>query len=170
MAKVEDWSIVPLSGSHLRDSFDSGDAHLDQFLQRYARQNEERGLSRTYVLQKGQEPEVLGYYSISNGSVRSEHFPEEESRRLPKYPTPVVHLGRLAIDRTLQGQGLGSLLLADAVGKAYQASRISAAYAMEVVAKSDAAKRFYEKHGFRSFADDPLHLYLNMKVARKLFG
>jgi GNAT superfamily N-acetyltransferase len=170
VGKAEDWLIVPLGGTHVRDPFDSGDQHLDTFLKRYASQNEDRGLSRTYVLVTGHEPRVFGYYSISNGSVRSDHFPEEESKRLPKYPTPVVHLGRLAIDRTLQGQGLGSLLLADAVRKAHQVSLISAAYAIEVVAKSDAAKRFYEKHGFKSFSDDPLHLFLNMKVARKLFG
>lgn len=170
MDKTEDWSIVPLGGRHLREPFDCGEQALDTFLKKYARQNEERGLSRTYVLVKGSDPRVLGFYSLSNGSVRADEFPPEESGRLPKYPVPIVHLARLAVDRSVQGQRLGSLLVADAAQKAYQASLISAAYAIEVVAKSEVARRFYEKHGFKAFSNDALHLYLNLKVARKFFG
>jgi GNAT superfamily N-acetyltransferase len=81
---------------------------------------------------------------------------------------PVVLLGRLAVDRTVQGRGLGSFLLIDALRRAQHSSEQVGIRAVEVDALDDAARRFYLKFGFVSLADDLNHLFLAMHVVRKL--
>ena len=96
-------------------------------------------------------------------------LPKEESKKLPRYPVPVVHLARLAVHRGESGKGLGVFLLVDGLGRSLRASEEVGAFAMEVIAKNDSAKRFYEKYGFRELADDRRHLYLSMKKLKILF-
>ena len=105
------WQIVPLDKSHQRKDFDCGEPSLNEFLQRYARQNEGTGISRTYVLLEEGSSTIVGYYSLCTGSISFATLPDEHSRKIPKYPVPTAHIGRLAVDRTRQGQGLGPMLL-----------------------------------------------------------
>jgi ribosomal protein S18 acetylase RimI-like enzyme len=164
------WIVEPIRKQHLRDSFDCGVPALDEFLRRYARQSEEMALARTFVATKVGDLRVLGYYTMRNGQVEVENLPPEETKRFPKYPVPVVHLARLAVDRTAQGQRLGERLLLDSLERALATSKSVAAYAVEVVAIDDAARRFYIKYGFRELHDDRLHLYMAMKSVATLFS
>jgi GNAT superfamily N-acetyltransferase len=156
--------IEALSPTHDRAAFDCGEPSLDDFLKRFARQNDEKGLSRTYVAVLPDEPKVYGYYSLSSGGVRFDTMPE----KLPRYPVPVIHLGRLAVDQSAKGQGLGKILLLDALKRAASVSKQLGIYAIEVYALNDAARDFYLKYGFASLLDDECHLYLTMKAIRKL--
>ncbi len=160
--------IEPLRQRHDRGSFDCGEPALDEFLQKFARQNQDREISRTFVAVRGTTLRVLGYYTISAHALEASRLPPEMARRLPRYPLPVVHLGRLATDRSAQGQGLGEILLWDALKKAILASDLIGIHAMEVLAKTPGAKRFYEKYGFAQIPEDPLHLILPLATARKL--
>ena len=162
--------IERIRKDHERASFDCGIEELNVFLSKYARQSEEFGLARTFVAIRPGETKVLGYYTVRNGETEVQNLRPEETKRFPRYPVPVVHLARLAVDRTAQGQRLGERLLLDAVERALAVSRSVAAYAVEVVAINDAAKRFYLKYGFRELLDDKLHLYLSMKTIARLFG
>ncbi len=156
--------IEPLSPTHDRTAFDCGEPSLDDFLKRFARQNDEKGLSRTYVAVLPDEPKTYGYYSLSSGAIRFDTMPE----KLPRYPVPVIHLGRLAVDRSAKGQGLGKILLLDALKRAVSVSKQLGTYAVEVYALNDAARGFYLKYGFAPLLDDEHHLYLTMKAIRKL--
>jgi len=156
--------IESLSPSHDRTAFDCGEPTLDDFLKRFARQNDEKGLSRTYVATLPGEPKIYGYYSISSGAVRFSTMPE----KLPRYPVPVIHLGRLAVDVSTKGQGLGKILLLDALRRAASVSDQLGIYAVEVHALNEVARDFYLKYGFTSLLDDKRHLYLTMKAIRKL--
>ncbi|HXG65015.1 MAG TPA: GNAT family N-acetyltransferase [Blastocatellia bacterium] len=156
--------IEPLSSKHDRNSFDCGEPSLNTYLRQYARQNDERGLGRTYVAVEPGETRVEGYYTLSTGAVTFEQVPE----KLPRYPIPVVHMGRLAVDLRAQGKGLGELLLIDALKRAAQAAEQLGIYAVEVRALNERARDFYLKYGFTPLLDDELHLYLPMKVIRKL--
>jgi ribosomal protein S18 acetylase RimI-like enzyme len=111
---------------------------------------------------------VRGYYSISAGAVALENLPEGHRKRLPKYPVPVAHLGRLAVDNSAQGQRLGEFLLVDALRRIQTAADSIGIHAVEVVAIDDAAKGYYLKYGFIELLDDPHHLYISMKAVRKL--
>jgi predicted GNAT family N-acyltransferase len=167
--EVEEVRFEPLSRRHERAGFDCGEPALDTFLRRFARQNQERGVSRTYVLVRGEDPRVLGYVTLSAGSVANDALPEEDRRRLPRYPVPVVHLGRLAVARSERGHGLGERLLMDALEVALRASRAVGAFAVEVVAKGEASRAFYARYGFRSMDDDPLHMYLATRTVEQAF-
>jgi GNAT superfamily N-acetyltransferase len=164
----EAWAIEPLAARHDRGSFDCGEAPLNDFLKKYARQNEDRGVSRTYVVVQGGKPRVFGYYTLRAGAVEASGFPKEEAKRLPRYPVPVIHLARLAVDRTIQGQGVGQALLASALKKAVATSELAGAFAVEVMAKTDKAVSFYQKHGFKAFEDDAKHLYLPIATIARL--
>ena len=87
---------------------------------------------------------------------------------MPRLDVPVVLLGRLAVDRSVQGQGLGSLLLIDALRRAQHLAEHVGIRAVEVDAIDEAARQFYSRFGFVPLLDDPNHLFLPMPVIRKL--
>lgn len=156
--------VVPLSDRHDRSQFDCGEPSLNLYLQRYAGQHDRRGFGRTYVAVSEASSSVGGYYTISSGSIAFEAVPDN----LPHHPVPIVLLGRLAVDRRSQGQGVGGLLLVDALRRAQRAADELGIYAVAVEALSDQARSFYMRFGFRPLSDDRLHLYLSMKTVRQL--
>ncbi|HEU4338774.1 MAG TPA: GNAT family N-acetyltransferase [Planctomycetota bacterium] len=170
MAEPPPWVVEGIRKNHRRDLFECGRPSLDDFLRRYARQNEELEVGRTFVATLPGDLRVLGYYTLGAGSLKVESLPEAERRRLPKYPVPVIHLGRLAVDRTIQKQRLGEFLLVHALRKAWAASQVVGAFAVEVMAIDDPARSFYAKYGFLELLDDRLHLYLATKTIGKLFA
>lgn len=125
------------------------------------------GLGRTFVATTGTVPRVLGYFTLRSGSVEFANLPPDETQRFPRYPVPVVHLARLAVDRS--AQGLGERLLYTAFSKAYEASKEIAVYAVEVIAFDGQIRNFYLKYRFRPLVHDELHLYLSIKTLVKLF-
>ena len=162
------WLIEPLTPDHVRSDFACGHESLDAFLKQFAGQNQKTGVSRTFVALRPGENIVRGYYALAAGSVQFQHLTEDQRKRLPKYPVPVAHLGRLAVDASVQGQGLGAHLLIDALARISRTERELGIHAVEVVAIDDAARRFYLKYGFTPLADDPHHLFISMKAVRKL--
>jgi len=163
------WIIEELAKRHERAAFSCGVAELDEYLQRFAGQNQRTGVSHHFVaVEAPGQTEVLGYYALSAGSVAFEKVPGDLTRRLPRYPIPVAHIGRLAVDRSVQGQGVGEDLLIDALTRIHRVSDQIGVHAVEVLAISDSARRFYQKYGFTSLADDHRHLYLPLCAARKL--
>lgn len=161
--------VEPLSRAHDRTSFDCGEPALDEFLRRHARQNQERDVSRSYVaVRETGDARVLGFYTLASGSLAAERLPEEARRRLPRYPVPVVHLARLAVDRSARGLGLGEALLFDALRRAARAGEVVGIFAVEVVAKHERAREFYLKYGFLPLTDNHLNLYLPLATVREL--
>ena len=158
--------IELIAAHHDRKGFHSRNAQLDRFLQQFARKYTQQNIGHTYVaIEAAGATEILGFYTIASGSIESEIVPAN----VPKHPTPVAHLGRLAVSSNHQGKGIGKFLLMDALHRAYQASRHIAMYAVEVIAKDETAKNFYLKYDFKELKDDKLRLYLSMKKINQLF-
>jgi ribosomal protein S18 acetylase RimI-like enzyme len=155
---------------HHRATFRCGEPALDEFLRRYARQNERKDIGRTYVATLPGDARVLGYFTIRAGAVAADDLPVEERRALPAYPVPVVHLARLAVDEGARGRRLGEWLLVQALRKALAVSGDIGIRAVEVHAKSDPARAFYERYGFRSLPADRRHLYLSIGSIRRAFS
>ncbi len=155
--------IEPLSKQHDRESFDCGETALNQFLRHYARQNNAKGLGKTHVAVLPGEVEVCGYHTLSSGSISFAIVPE----KLPRYPIPTVHLGRLAVDLRMQGRRLGELLLIDVLERSVQLAAEIGIYAIELYALTDKAKQFYLKYGFVPLKDDDKHLYLPIETLRQ---
>jgi GNAT superfamily N-acetyltransferase len=145
-------------------AFDSGEPVLDDWLRRRAAQNEASGASRTYVVCAG--PKVAGYYSLAVGAVSHTVSPGRLRRNMPD-PVPVMILGRLAVDRSFQGKGAGVGLLRDAILRTVQAAEIAGIRGLLVHAISEAAKRFYERHGFIVSPVDPMTLVITIAEAQR---
>jgi len=156
-----------LSSSHDLSAFDSGEPALDIWLRRRAEQNQVSGASRTYVVCVGKK--VVGYYTLAAGAVAHAEAPGRIRRNMPD-PVPVIVLGRLAVDKTFQGRGIGAGLLRDAVLRVVQAAEIAGIRAILVHAISEAAKRFYEKHGFVASPADPLTVMITVAEAAGCVG
>ncbi len=166
------WSFERLSPSHDVAAFDCGEPSLNSFLHKHALGNDRAGLGRTFVaIASGQTPmaaKVAGYFTISTGSVKFDTIPDHAKKRLPKYPIPTVHIGRLAVDLKSQGKGLGETLLVESLRKAGTASANVGVYAVDVFALHVRAKKFYLKYGFVEMLDEPLHLLLPIATARHI--
>ena len=141
-------------------AFSCGLSELDRYLARHAGQDVRRRIARVFVCTASDTDAVLGFYTLSALSIDLSSLPQRLSRKLPRQLVPCVLLGRLAVDRSLQGQGLGRLLLADAVRRTVAAGKSVAMHAMIVDAANENAKRFCEKFGFAPLTDDPMRLFL----------
>ena len=154
----------PIQADHDLSSFDSGRPVLDDWLRQRALKNEDSGASRTYVI--SDEARVVGYYCLSTGSVENQKTPGNVRRNMPD-PIPIMLMGRLAIDRTHQGQDLGRALLKDAILRTLKAAEIIGMRAILVHALDDQAASCYLHNGFMVSPIDPLILMLPLDTARK---
>lgn len=156
-----EYAIAPLGNEHERNAFSCGEPVLDRDLHRYASQDIKRRLSRVFVATPVSQPRwVTGYYSLSAAGLAATDLPGRLQRRLPRYPLPVALIGRLAVDESHQGKGLGSVLLADALRRIVQASQAMAVHAVVIDALHDRAAAFYRHFGFVPLPDQPLKLFL----------
>jgi GNAT superfamily N-acetyltransferase len=162
------WIVERLGKHHDRAQFDCGNARLNEWLTQRAGQFDRRDLARTYVATHPDNQVVVGYYAVSSHAVRHEALPDDQVKGLPHIDVPVVLLGRLAVDRSEQGKGLGGFLLIDALRRAEHLAEHVGVRAVEVDAIDVAACHFYARHGFIVLKDDPHHLFLPMTVIRKL--
>jgi hypothetical protein len=110
------------------------------------------------------ELRIVGYYSLASASLLLADLSPSITKKLPRYPTvPAVRIGRLAVDVTFKGQGLGGALLADALDRAARSD--IAAYALVVEAIDEIAVAFYKQHGFIALLDSPVALFLPFATA-----
>jgi GNAT superfamily N-acetyltransferase len=161
VAKVES-----LSRKHEREAFHCGVKALNDFLQRTARQHQERGVSRTFALvdPNSETPtNILGFFTLSACEAFAADLPAALANRLPRV-IPAVLLGRLAIDRTVQGQGYGSALLVEAIRRVAATSTQVGVAGLFVDAKDDNAAAFYRKYGFVPLPANPRRLFLPLST------
>lgn len=141
---------------------------MNMWLQKYALQNQANDSARTYVVHRAKI--VVGYYTISAGSVARERATARSAHGLANHPVPVSLLARLAVDRREQGRGLGSALLKDALLRIERAGDVLGIRAVLVHAIDEQARMFYERFDFEGCPGDALHLMLLMKDLRRLLG
>ena len=161
--------IERLSKQYDRSTFSSGSPPLDSYFQRQVSQDARRRVLRCFVAVENDTEQITGFYTLSALSIRLDSLPEERQREVPRYPLiPAALIGRLAIDESYQGQGLGGVLLADAFLRVSKAD--VGVYAMLVDAKDEAAESFYQRFGFERFKGKERKLYLPIATALKLIG
>ncbi len=160
-----DWREDPIGRHHDRKSFDCGSPELNDSLNRYARRNHESGGAKTFIAVSPAEPaRVLGYYSISPGAIEFARVPANLTKKLVRYDVPVFRLARLAIDLSVQGQGLGGDLLLAAGERALAVAAEVGGAALAIDAKDERAVRWYMGFGALPLLDDPLKLILPLVV------
>ena len=164
------WRVEVLAKHHDRAAFACGSQPLDRYLQQQARQDADERVAAPFVLVISPANRVLGYYTLSASLIGVAELPQDMIKRLPRYPQlPVTLLGRLAVDRGLQGQGAGQFLLMDALCRCLDAADEIAAMAVVVDAKDEAASAFYRHFGFIEL-QQPRRWFLPMKTVASLFG
>ena len=161
--------VEPLAKHHKRADFSCGVEPLDRYLKTQASQDAKRRIAAPFAA-IASDNTVIGYYTLSAFSIELAALPAAQTKKLPRYPTlPATLLGRLAVDQSQHGCGVGELLLMDALSRSYKHIREIASYAVVVDAKNDAAIAFYLRYDFIQFADRPNRLFLPMNVIAKLF-
>lgn len=158
--------IELLAKSHDREGFDCGSEPLNLFLKQTARQHAERGISRTFVLvEEGSvaPKPILGFFSLNICQLKSESLPTEAARRLPR-DVSGIRLGRLAVAKLCQRQGIGKTLLVAAMEKSLEIFNTAGGIGLFVDAKDQAAKCYYEQFGFVAMPSNELELFLPLKT------
>ena len=167
MSLSSDLHLERLDAHHDLAEFDSGNDDLDSWLRRHALAAQQMDSARTFVVTN--QGRVVGYFSLTMGSVLRQDAPAKLVRGLSAYPVGMVLLARLAVDHREQGRGLGATLLAEALRKAVAAGDAAAARLVVVDAIDVSAARFYARYGFIPAPEHPMRLYRRMKdIARSL--
>lgn len=162
--------IELLAKKHNRDDFDCGKELLNNYLKTQAGQDIKRKLSACFVLAEN-GTRIKGYYTLSNHSIPLINFPEQIQKKLPKsyVSIPTTLLGRLAIDKTYQGRGIGKILLMDALKRSYEISQEIGSFSVTVDPIDEEAENFYKKYDFIKLPDSG-KMFIATKTLQELFG
>ena len=156
--------IEVLSKSHHRDDFDCGNAVLNHFLQKIARQHNEKGLSKTFVLIDTAHPnDIIAYMSMVVCEVLAQDIPHQWVNKYPRC-IPVAKLVKLAVTKDKQRKGFGAILLVDAMQKTLHVSHTMGIAGLFVDAKDEAAKKYYHQFGFIALPDQLDNLFLPLST------
>lgn len=156
---MSDVGIESIAEHHVSDGFDCGEEHLNVWLTQHAWRNEGK-YSRTFVM--AIDGRIAGYYCLSAGAVSRAELSSAMRRNAPD-TIPVTVLGRLAVDLTHQGKGLGGMFLRDALVRSLRASQTVGSRAVLLHAKSERLLGYYTRFGFRSLSQHPLTMVLPME-------
>jgi len=160
--------IERLAAHHQREAFDCGNPALNEFLRKQASQQQRRSFGKTYVALAENGLSVIGFVTISAGQIATQSLPQPPSP--PRSPAPILRIGRLAVDRQKQGDGVARNLLSFALKIALEFSETVGLHAVAVDAKDSHAATFYQQLGFSATLDNPLCLFLpisHLQQARK---
>ena len=168
-ADPNNYHFEPL-GKHDRAAFSCGYQELDNYIRNQASQDLKRNLAAVFVVVRNDNArKVIGYYTLSPRHIQLEQLPEEIAKNAGKYNTVgVTLLGRMAVDSSQQGQGIGELLLLEALKQSLLGSERVASFAVFVEAKDEKAAGFYRKYGFIELPEDKRKLFLPMKTIAQL--
>jgi GNAT superfamily N-acetyltransferase len=161
---MTEFRVEPLGPRHNRNAFSCGVPALDRYLQKQASQDVSKYVAATFVITPDGAT-IAGFYSLSSYAVSLDDLPEELGKKLPRYPSvPATLIGRLAVNSGFQGQGIGKLLLANALGRVLATSITIATAVVVVDAKDEALLKFYIHHGFIPLATHPNRLIYPVKT------
>ena len=164
-----EFQVQSLGPHHDRAGFSCGVEPLDNYLKKQARQDVKKRVAAVFVYTPDGKT-IGGYYTLSQFSVDLGMLPQAIARRLPRYPiVPATLIGRLAVSTALRGQGIGELLLMDALHRSLRLSKQIASTAIIVDAKDERAMSFYRKYGFLELPSTAGRLFLPMATVEQLF-
>lgn len=164
MTDFQNLAIEPLNNTHNRPAFACGIEALDNYLKKQAKQDIKRRISRVFIVCTPESPStIIGYYTLSTLSISPGQLPDNLPRKLPEHPAPAALIGRLTVSQQAQGQGVGKMLLMDAIKRTIEVSKEITLYAMVVDAIDDQAERFYQQYGFSSLSADSRRVFLPLK-------
>jgi hypothetical protein len=159
---VPAWHEEPISKKHDRKTFDCGDAAMNEFLRRYARQSHDAGGAKTFLAINKSDKTVLGFYSVTPGSLAYADTPELLRRGLARHDVPGFRLARIATDIHMQGKGLGGQLLAAAGRRCLRAAAEIGGVVLIIDAKNERSAQWYAGYGAVPLSGQPLTLVMSL--------
>lgn len=156
----------PLDNEHRINGFECGVGSLDIWLVQHARAAVGAGSARTYVVVDAEQDRVVGYHALSVASIEHSEATDRARKGMPRNPIPAMLLARLAVDRKVQGKGIGAFLLKDAMSRAVSVADQAGIRLLLVHAVNDEARKFYEHFGFEVSPTDPMNMQLLIKDIR----
>ncbi|MCC6144117.1 MAG: GNAT family N-acetyltransferase [Candidatus Hydrogenedentes bacterium] len=165
-----DWYEEAVGKHHDRDAFDCGDANLNEFLRKHARQSHEAGGAKTFLAIARRDRRVIGFYSVCPASLHYEATPALARKKLARHDVPVFRLARLGVDRTVQGQVLGGQLLLAAGRRCLRVAAEVGGVGLLIDAKNSRAAAWYASYGALPLEDTPYTLVLPFGVLQKALG
>jgi GNAT superfamily N-acetyltransferase len=155
------WHEEAIQKRHNREHFDCGEAVLNEFLRQHARQSHDLGSAKTFLaIDDADNKTIFGFYSLCPAAVAYARTPETTRRGLARHDVPCFRLARLAVDRRLQGRGIGGQLLLAAGRRCLLAASEVGGVAMVIDAKNEEVARWYASYGAVPLLDAPLSLIL----------
>jgi GNAT superfamily N-acetyltransferase len=162
---IPPWHEEAITKAHDRKTFDCGDAEMNDFIRRYARQSHELGGAKTFLaVEDTNTTRILGFYSLSPAALAHERTPAALRRGLARHDVPGFRLARLATHVSLQGQGLGGQLLAAAARRCIRAAAEVGGVILIIDAKSDQAAKWYAGYGAVALQDSPKTLVMALST------
>jgi GNAT superfamily N-acetyltransferase len=164
-----EFRLEALGPQHDRDAFACGVESLDRYLKTQASQDMRRKANAVFVLLRPDIPRrIVGYFTLCASALEQGIVPEGARKHVPRYPlVSVTLIGRLAVTRDDQRQGVGSILLARALRTAYSSAAIVGSSMVIVDALDEQAANFYMAHGFIRLPES-LRLVLPMRLIEDL--
>jgi len=164
-ATTHEFRIEPLGKHRDRAAFSCNVESLDRYLKTQASQDMRRKANAVFVMVKSDVPtKIVGYVMLCACALGQGSVPGEARKLIPRYPlVSAILIGRLAVDKDHQGQGVGAALLARALRQAYESASAVGSSMVVVDAIDERAARFYAAHGFIRLLDS-MRLILPMQV------
>jgi GNAT superfamily N-acetyltransferase len=165
---MTEWVSTRLTVEHDLADFDCGNETLNNWLREHALRAQEAGTARSYVWTQAEERAVRAYYSVAPTQI---HRGEVSGGQAGGYSVvPAYLLARLALDQSLQNQGLGKQLLVDALEKIVQAAQTGGGRLIVVDAIDASAAAFYRHHDFQPVKGNPQRLVMKVLTTRQALG
>lgn len=157
---------------HERKSFDCGTKELNEFLHLFAARHREAGISKTMVLPAIDDNAVIcAYYTLSHTEIERQNLPATMAKKLPHYPIPVLLIAQLAVNKEVQGQGLGKVTLICSLRHCVEINAHLPSYAVIVDVLEESLQTFYAQYGFKELErrHGRLRMFIPMKTLVQLF-
>ena len=159
------FNLEPLGEQHDREGFDCGVDALNRSLKQTARQHEGKSVARTYLLtEDGQN--IAGFFTLTYCQIDAHTLPKALAKKLPQQ-IPAMRLGRLAVSKSRQKQGIGQMLISSALIMVERAEKIAGGIGLFVDAKDNVAAAYYAQFGFIPLDGAPLTLFLPIQTIRQ---
>lgn len=160
--RMSGFDLELLSNEHDRKGFCCGSESLDRYLRETARSHLSKGVSITRVLveRDSNKPKtIIGYFTLTSSLAKAANWPHVV-KGLPSMQVPIVLLGRMAVSKNWQGQGISRLLLAAARSIAAEAMRGVGGIGLAVDPANEDLVDFYAQYGFIRVEEKSLRMFL----------
>ena len=156
---LPDWREEPISKAHDRQAFDCGNAAMNDFLRRYARQSHEQNASKTFcAIDTDVSNRILGFYTITPSAIARDHVPATMAKGLAQHEISGFKLARIATDVVVAGQGLGGQLLSASALRCLRIAAEVGGVLLIIDAKGERAAQWYASYGAEALQGRPFTL------------